>query len=104
MLQTPMRFRHDPGRNGPFSMSTTDDMIQLCRQVLAEMLRISPDEIRPDDTFAGLGLDSAAAVHFILSVEQRTGIELEPGVTDEHPSVEAFARFVAGLRAKTSGL
>ncbi len=78
-------------------MSTTDDMISVCQLVLADMLRMSPADIRPSDTFAGLGLDSAAAVHFVLHVEQKTGLEFEPGVTEEYPSIEAFAGFTAGL-------
>ncbi len=66
------------------------------------MLRSAPADIRPHDTFAGLGLDSAAAVHFMLHVEEKTGLEFEPGVTEEHPSVQAFAAFIAGLLEKNS--
>ncbi len=73
------------GNNGSLHMSTTDDMISVCQLVLADMLRMSPADIRPSDTFAGLGLDSAAAVHFVLHVEQKTGLEFEPGVTEEYP-------------------
>ncbi len=81
-------------------MNKTDEMIDLCREILAGMLRSAPADIRPHDTFAGLGLDSAAAVHFMLHVEEKTGLEFEPGVTEEHPSVQAFAAFIAGLLDK----
>lgn len=58
------------------------------------MLDIDASDILPSTTFAELGLDSATAVHFILEIEQETGLELSPGVTDDHPTVGEFAGYL----------
>jgi len=75
-------------------------IFEVCQRTLAAMLDLKPYEITPATTFAGLGLDSAAAVHFVLAVEKETGLELEPGVTEEYPSLESFAEFIVGLQSK----
>lgn len=75
-------------------------IFEICQRLLAAMMDLKPNEITPATTFADLGLDSAAAVHFVLAVEQETGLELEPGVTEEYPSLETFAKFIVGLQSK----
>lgn len=77
-------------------MTSDQDVEQLCRSRLAAMLDLDESAILPDTTFASLGLDSAAAVHFVLDIEQEMGIELYPGVTGDHPTVAQFAEYVGG--------
>ena len=43
----------------------------------ADMLKIDPDEIRPDSTFESLGIDSLDIVEMIMDLESELGIELE---------------------------
>lgn len=78
------------------SMSETE---RFCRDCLVAMLDIASDHVQPPTTFASLGLDSAAAVHFVLDVEQQFGVELHPGVTDEYPTLATFAAYLDTLRA-----
>jgi acyl carrier protein len=75
-------------------MPSDSETEQSCKSCLAEMLDIDESEILPSTTFASLGLDSAAAVHFILEMEQRIGIELYPGVTHDYPTVAEFAAYL----------
>lgn len=80
-------------------MPPTSEIEQFCQDCLATMLDIEMDRVQPTATFASLGLDSAAAVHFVLEVEQQFGLELHPGVTDDYPTVAEFADYLARLRA-----
>ena len=43
----------------------------------ADMLKIDPDEIRPDSTFESLGIDSLDIVEMLMDLESELGIELE---------------------------
>lgn len=78
-------------------MPTVPEIESFCRSRLAEMLEIDEATIAPETSFASLGLDSAAAVHFVLEIEQEYGVELYPGVTQDHPNVSKFAEYLASL-------
>lgn len=78
-------------------MTPDPDLEQFCRSRLAAMLDIDESAILPSTSFASLGLDSAAAVHFVLETEQELGIELYPGVTHDHPTVALFAEYISRL-------
>lgn len=54
--------------------------------------------IESSASFASLGLDSAAAVHFVLEVEQEYDIELYPGVTQDYPTIAQFADHLGTLK------
>ncbi|GGF51731.1 phosphopantetheine attachment site domain protein [Azorhizobium oxalatiphilum] len=80
-------------------MPSLPDITDFCRERLAATLEIEAAGIAPDATFASLGLDSAMAVHFVLEIEDRFGVELYPSVTEDYPTVETFAGYVATLAA-----
>lgn len=65
---------------------------------LATLLDREVETIASDSSFASLGLDSAAAVHFILEIEQVYHVELYPGVTADHPDIARLAEFLLSLR------
>lgn len=65
---------------------------------LAALLDRDVETIAADASFASLGLDSAAIVHFILEIEQVYGVELYPGVTSDHPDIARLAAFLLSLR------
>ncbi len=77
---------------------STATLIASLKTQLAVLLDRDVDTIASDASFASLGLDSAAAVHFILEVEQVYGIELYPGVTSDHPDIAQLAEFLLSLR------
>lgn len=77
---------------------STATLIASLKTQLAALLDRDVDTIASDASFASLGLDSAAAVHFILEVEQVYGIELYPGVTSDHPDIAQLAEFLLSLR------
>jgi len=68
----------------------------ICQACLATMLDLEPTDIPRETSFASLGLDSAAAVHFVLEIEQALETVLYPGVTDDYPTIATFAAYIAG--------
>ncbi len=79
-------------------MPPAPDIERFCRSSLAAMLDIDEAGIAPETTFASLGLDSAAAVHFVLEVEQEYLVELYPGVTQDYPTVARFVNYLGTLK------
>ncbi len=51
-------------------------------------------EINPDLTFVQLGLDSIAIVEFINELGNHLGIELDPAIAWEHPSINALLKYL----------
>lgn len=78
-------------------MPSISEIESFCRSRLAEMLEIDKASIAPETSFASLGLDSAASVHFVLEIEQEYGVELYPGATQDHPNLTKFAEYLASL-------
>jgi len=76
---------------------STSAMESALKMQLATLLDRDVQTIASDASFASLGLDSAAAVHFILEIEQIYGVELYPGVTQDYPDVARLADFVLSL-------
>ena len=52
--------------------------------------------VKPDATFAEMGLDSATSAYFIVELEEWLGIELEPELVFDYPTVADLARHVIG--------
>ena len=80
-------------------MSPMSQTERVCRDRLATMLDLPLDHVQSGTSFASLGLDYAAAVHFVLDIEQQFGVELHPGVTDDYPTLATFAAHLDMLRA-----
>lgn len=80
-------------------MPPASEIETFCAARLAAMLEIDETGIAPATSFASLGLDSAAAVHFVLEIEQEYGVELYPGVTQDYPTVAQFAEYLGTLKA-----
>lgn len=53
--------------------------------------------VAPGASFARMGLDSASAAYFVVELEEWLGLELQPEIIFEHPTVAELARHVAGL-------
>ncbi len=79
-------------------MPPASEIARVCTARLAAMLEIDEAGIAPETSFASLGLDSAAAVHFVLELEQEYGIELYPGVTQDYPTIAQLAEYLGTLK------
>ncbi|HEX3860700.1 MAG TPA: acyl carrier protein [Stellaceae bacterium] len=52
--------------------------------------------IGPDVTFVQMGLDSATSAYFIVELEEWLGIELEPELVFDYPTITDLARHIVG--------
>jgi len=69
---------------------------EWCVRYLAQTLDMPAEAISPDDKFTRLGLDSATALQLVGDLEEWLGLLLEPEVIDDHPTIAALARYLAG--------
>jgi acyl carrier protein len=66
-----------------------------CTDYLAQTLELPAEQIGPETRFVRLGLDSASTVHFIVELEVWLGIELQPELAFDHPTIADLARHLA---------
>jgi acyl carrier protein len=59
--------------------------------------------VGPDISFSRMGLDSASSAYFIVELEDWLGVELEPQVVGDYPTIAELARHLAGLLAAGDG-
>ena len=59
--------------------------------------------IGPDIPFAQMGLDSATSAYFIVELEEWAGVELEPELVFDYPTVAELARHIAARARPANG-
>lgn len=55
----------------------SQELLHTISEVLSEDFGVPEDDIAPDATFEGLGLDSLDVVELTLVLEEKTGVKLE---------------------------
>ncbi|MFD9584814.1 acyl carrier protein [Streptomyces sp. NPDC059980] len=63
--------------------------------VLADVLRITPERIDPEETFRLLGLGSLLSVQFVAALNGHYGTDVRADVLLDHPTPAALARHLA---------
>jgi acyl carrier protein len=91
------RLRAPPWQELPMSSARPNEAAirAWCTNYLAQTLELPAEEIGAETRFVRLGLDSASAVHFIVELEEWLGIELEPELAFDHPTIADLARHLA---------
>ncbi|MCB1306417.1 MAG: hypothetical protein KDK37_19140, partial [Leptospiraceae bacterium] len=75
-------------QSGPF---TSEDLIEIIRDLLARELNRQTDEISLDLSFQQQGVDSVAGIGVLGLLEQTLGLHLESTLIYEYPNVRALA-------------
>ena len=73
---------------------------------LAYVQRIVDDPgiaVGTDIGFAEMGLDSATSAYFIVELEEWVGVELEPELVFDYPTIADLARHIVERRASGNG-
>lgn len=74
---------------------TEPEIREWCTACLAKVLKVPAERIDPQATFARLGVDSAAAVFFVLDIEEWLDLELPASIAFEYPSIAELAAYLA---------
>ena len=83
----------------PGAASTETEIRQWCLAYLARTVEESSIAIGPDIPFPQMGLDSATSAYFIVELEEWLGVELEPELVFDYPTVGDLARHIAARQA-----
>ena len=59
--------------------------------------------IGPDIPFPRMGLDSATSAYFIVELEEWVGVELEPELVFDYPTVDELARHIVARGGANGG-
>lgn len=78
----------------------SDSLAQLLADLMESATGTRPDVIDRDASFTSYGLDSLAMVTFVAQIEETIGIELEPELAFNYPTLNALAKFI-GNNAET---
>ncbi|WP_435190957.1 phosphopantetheine-binding protein [Streptomyces sp. bgisy126] len=79
------------------------DLLTDVLTVLADVLRVRPERIDPEQTFQSLGFDSLLTVEFVAVLNARYGLRILPTELYDHPSPAAFARRLAREEGLSEG-
>ena len=79
-------------------MPTEAEIRAWCLDYLGRTVEDRSIAIGPDIPFPQMGLDSATSAYFIVELEEWLGIELEPELVFDYPTVSELAGHVAARR------
>ncbi|MCQ4208869.1 MULTISPECIES: acyl carrier protein [Streptomyces] len=80
-----------------------DTLAQIVR-MLADVLRIKPEKIDPEQTFRTCGVDSLLSVEYVATLNLHYGTAIKPATLIDHPTPLDFARYLARETAPSSAL
>ncbi len=66
---------------------------------LCQYLKVSPDELDPDEMFSALGMDSSVAMSVTGELEEWLDIEIEPNLFWEYPSIASLAKYLEATKS-----
>lgn len=79
-------------------MSQSEIEQWICRY-LRELVGVGEGDLDRDRRFDKMGLDSASAVALVGDIEDQLGIEIDPTLPYDHPTIASLAGKLAELRA-----
>ncbi|MGE0773202.1 MAG: acyl carrier protein [Cyclobacteriaceae bacterium] len=74
---------------------TKAEIVKRFREIIASELRIDEREIRDDELFLSIGLDSVSCIVVLEQLEKEIGRELSPVLFWDHPTIDQFAQYLA---------
>ena len=83
--------------------ASSGEICEWCRDHAALILARPRDLIDPDSKLTRLGLDSATSVHLMVALEEWLGVDLEPELAFEYPTLRALSDRVAEILASHVG-
>lgn len=78
---------------------TKDDLLSKLCEYVGSLLNIPPDQVDVDKTFDRMGLDSSAILALTGDLEEWLGVNLDPSVGYDYPTMDLLAGHIAELAA-----
>jgi acyl carrier protein len=79
----------------PPAVKSESEIRDWCIAYIGQSHEIAATDISPNNTFAEMGIDSAAAAYFIVELEEWLGFELYPEIVGDHPTITDLAQHIA---------
>lgn len=76
-------------------MHSSDEIETWIKEYIAKLLHVPSVEVDPNVTFARLGLDSASAVALAGDLEDWLGVEIDPTMPYDYPTIKQLAGALA---------
>jgi acyl carrier protein len=87
----------------PPAMPTESEISDWCLAYIRRTVDDPGIPVGPDIGFAEMGLDSATSAYFIVELEEWVGVELEPELVFDYPTIADLARHIARRRDEGNG-
>lgn len=84
-------------------MPSETEIRDWCLAYLSRTVDNPSIAIGPDIPFPQMGLDSATSAYFIVELEEWVGVELEPELIYDYPTVAELARHVVARASAGNG-
>ena len=94
----------DPARpaTGAEAAGSEAELQQWLRARIAEYVQLNADEVQPGTPLSRYGLDSIYALSLCGDIESELGIELDPALIWDHPTVDALTTALLDLQSAGS--
>jgi len=79
-------------------MESEKQLVADISKFLAELVILAPQEIRPNDTLASLGVDSAAVISLSVHIQESYGVLLE---SDDFSKVQTVSQIAEIIRSRS---
>ena len=84
-------------------MPSETEIRDWCLAYLTRTVENPSIPIGSDIPFPQMGLDSATSAYFIVELEEWVGVELEPELVFDYPTIADLARHIVARRASGNG-
>jgi acyl carrier protein len=84
-------------------MPSETEIRDWCLAYLARTVDNPSIPIGPDIRFEQMGLDSATSAYFIVELEEWAGLELEPELVYDYPTIGELSRAIAARGSTANG-
>jgi acyl carrier protein len=84
-------------------MPSETEIRDWCLAYLIRTVENPSIPIGPDIPFPQMGLDSATSAYFIVELEEWVGVELEPELVFDYPTVDELARYIVARGGGANG-
>jgi acyl carrier protein len=81
---------------------TIDTLTAWLQAEVSRLLELPPNSVAPDASLLELGLDSLAAERLCAAIADKAGIDVDPMLVFDYPTIAQIVTYLRGQRA--SGL